>query len=49
MVVAKSKTLFVIGKYDSESIQNSVGGNQNVGDCSASVAFATGVLNNAGA
>ena len=49
MIVAKSNTLFVIGKYDSETLKDSLGGNQNIGDVSASVCFATAVLRNAGA
>lgn len=43
MVVAKTNTLFVIGKYDSEMV-DSTGGNQNVGDVSAAVAFCAAVL-----
>ena len=47
MVVAKTNTLFVIGKYDSEMV-DSTGGNQNVGDVSAAVAFCAAVLKNSG-
>ena len=47
MVVAKTNTLIVIGKFDVE-LKDSVGGNQNVGDVSAAVCFATAVLKNSG-
>ena len=53
MVVAKSKTLFVIGKFDGEMDQTVVDGGkvekQNFGDVSQAVAFCTAVLNNQGA
>ena len=34
MIVAKSNTLFVIAKYDSEVLKDSLGGSQNIGDTS---------------
>ena len=49
MIIAKSATLFVVAKYDSETLTNSIGGNQNVGDVSISVCQATAILKNGGA
>ena len=49
MVVAKSNTLFVVCKYDAETLQDSLGGNQNVGDVSMSVCQTAAILKNAGA
>ena len=47
MIVAKTNTLIVIGKYDSEMVDSN-GGTQNVGDVSSAVCFAAGVLMNSG-
>ena len=49
MIVAKSATLFVVAKYDSETLQDSLGGNQNIGDVSMSVCQTAAILKNAGA